>query len=310
MDVICIVGPTAVGKTRLGVELARRLDGEVISGDSMQIYRGMDIGTAKATAEERQGVPHHLLDEKNPGEDYSVALFQQSVRAKITEIKNRGKIPIIVGGTGLYIKAVLYDYEFAQGESRSKAADEEKYGHLDNESLHGLLRGVDPQAAAEIHPNNRKRLMRALEIFEQTGENKSSLIQKQEHKLLYDAVLIGLSDERALLYRRIDDRVDAMMENGLLDEVRALFNAGILEGSQAMRAIGYKELYPYFRGEGDLSVSVDLIKRNSRRYAKRQFTWFKNQMEVNWFQVNVKNFPETVNEIELFIKKAHLQGIQ
>lgn len=304
MDVICIVGPTAVGKTRLSVELAKHLGGEIISGDSMQIYRGMDIGTAKATFEERQGVQHHLLDEKNPDEDYSVAQFQEAVRRKIAEIQSRGKIPIIVGGTGLYIKAVLYDYEFASGTSSSKEEDDEKFGHLSNEELHEQLALIDPDSAKEIHSNNRKRIIRALEIFQQTGEQKSGRIQQQKHELLYDALLIGLTDDREVLYARINNRVETMMKSGLLEEVRALYASGISEMSQSMRAIGYKELYPYFRGEQELSDTIDLIKRNSRRYAKRQFTWFRNQMDVNWFKVDVQNFDKTVSEVENFIKKT------
>jgi len=303
MDVICIVGPTAVGKTRLSVELAKRLGGEIISGDSMQIYRGMNIGTAKATVEERQGVPHHLLDEKNPEEGYSVAEFQEAVRKKIAEIKARHRIPILVGGTGLYIKAVLYDYEFANGQYRTKTEDEEKFNHLTNEQLHQELAKIDPASAEEIHQNNRKRIIRALEIFEQTGEQKSKKIQQQKHELLYDALLIGLTDDREILYERINNRVDAMIKNGLLEEVRALFDSNIPETAQSIRAIGYKELYPYFRGELDLTTTVDLIKRNSRRYAKRQFTWFRNQMDVNWFSVHVEDFDQTVAEVETFIQK-------
>ena len=223
MDVLCIVGPTAVGKTKMSIELAKQLNGEIISGDSMQIYRGMDIGTAKATMDERQGIPHHLIDEKNPDEPYSVAAFQQTVRAKMEEIKSRGKLPIIVGGTGLYIKSVLYDYEFA-GESESKEVDEAKYGHLSNEELHAKLAAVDEAWAKDIHPNNRKRVIRALEIYETSGVKKSEMIEKQEHKMIYDACLIGLTDDRTVLYDRINKRVDTMYETGLVEEVKALFD--------------------------------------------------------------------------------------
>lgn len=279
MDVLCIVGPTAVGKTKMSIELAKQLNGEIISGDSMQIYRGMDIGTAKATMDERQGIPHHLIDEKNPDEPYSVAAFQQTVRAKMEEIKSRGKLPIIVGGTGLYIKSVLYDYEFA-GESESKEIDEAKYGHLSNEELHAKLAAVDEAGAKDIHPNNRKRVIRALEIYETSGVKKSEMIEKQEHKMIYDACLIGLTDDRTVLYDRINKRVDVMYETGLVEEVKALFDEGIPAESQSIRAIGYKELYDYFKGFISLEESKELIKRNSRRYAKRQYTWFNNQMDV------------------------------
>lgn len=301
MDVLCIVGPTAVGKTKMSIELAKQLNGEIISGDSMQIYRGMDIGTAKATMDERQGIPHHLIDEKNPDEPYSVAAFQQTVRAKIEEIKSRGKLPIIVGGTGLYIKSVLYDYEFA-GESESKEVDEAKYGHLSNEELHAKLATVDEAGAKDIHPNNRKRVIRALEIYETSGVKKSEMIEKQEHKMIYDACLIGLTDDRTVLYDRINKRVDVMYETGLVEEVKALFDQGIPAESQSIRAIGYKELYDYFKGFISLEESKELIKRNSRRYAKRQYTWFNNQMDVTWFKVDVQHFDKTVQEVLTYVQ--------
>ena len=301
MDVLCIVGPTAVGKTKMSIELAKQLNGEIISGDSMQIYRGMDIGTAKATMDERQGIPHHLIDEKNPDEPYSVAAFQQTVRAKIEEIKSRGKLPIIVGGTGLYIKSVLYDYEFA-GESESKEVDEAKYGHLSNEELHAKLAAVDEAGAKDIHPNNRKRVIRALEIYETSGVKKSEMIEKQEHKMIYDACLIGLTDDRTVLYDRINKRVDTMYETGLVEEVKALFDEGIPAESQSIRAIGYKELYDYFKGLISLEESKELIKRNSRRYAKRQYTWFNNQMDVTWFKVDVQHFDKTVKEVLTYVQ--------
>ena len=301
MDVLCIVGPTAVGKTKMSIELAKQLNGEIISGDSMQIYRGMDIGTAKATMDERQGIPHHLIDEKNPDEPYSVAAFQQTVRAKMEEIKSCGKLPIIVGGTGLYIKSVLYDYEFA-GESESKEIDEAKYGHLSNEELHAKLAAVDEAGAKDIHPNNRKRVIRALEIYETSGVKKSEMIEKQEHKMIYDACLIGLTDDRNVLYDRINKRVDTMYETGLVEEVKALFDEGIPAESQSIRAIGYKELYDYFKGLISLEESKELIKRNSRRYAKRQYTWFNNQMDVTWFKVDVQHFDKTVKEVLTYVQ--------
>ena len=301
MDVLCIVGPTAVGKTKMSIELAKQLNGEIISGDSMQMYRGMDIGTAKATMDERQGIPHHLIDEKNPDEPYSVAAFQQTVRAKMEEIKSRGKLPIIVGGTGLYIKSVLYDYEFA-GESESKEVDEAKYGHLSNEELHAKLAAVDEAGAKDIHPNNRKRVIRALEIYETSGVKKSEMIEKQEHKMIYDACLIGLTDDRTVLYDRINKRVDVMYETGLVEEVKALFDQGIPAESQSIRAIGYKELYDYFKGFISLEESKELIKRNSRRYAKRQYTWFNNQMDVTWFKVDVQHFDKTVKEVLTYVQ--------
>ena len=301
MDVICIVGPTAVGKTKLSIELAKQLKGEIISGDSMQIYKTMDVGTAKATIEEREGIVHHLIDEKNPEEPYSVAEFQKTVRAKIDQIKSRGNMPIIVGGTGLYIKSVLYDYEFA-GESETKEVDDEKYKDFDNESLHQKLAEVDEEAAKTIHPNNRKRVIRALEIFETSGVKKSEMIQTQQHELIYDVALIGLTDDRDVLYDRINKRVDVMFETGLVEEVRALFEAGIPQTAQSIRAIGYKELYDYFNGLTSLEECKELIKRNSRRYAKRQYTWFNNQMDVKWFKVDVNQFEKTVQNVLTYIE--------
>ena len=301
MDLICIVGPTAVGKTKLSIELAKRLSGEIISGDSMQIYKTMDIGTAKATIEEREGIIHHLIDEKNPDEPYSVAEFQRTVRAKIKEIKSRGNLPIIVGGTGLYIKSVLYDYEFA-GESESKEIDDEKYKEFDNEALHQKLVEVDPEAAKIIHPNNRKRVIRALEIFETSGVKKSDMIENQQHKLIYDVALIGFTDERKVLYDRINKRVDNMFEMGLVDEVKGLYEAGIPQTAQSIRAIGYKEVYDYFEGHTTLDECRELIKRNSRRYAKRQYTWFNNQMDVEWFNVDTQHFENTIQDVLQYIQ--------
>lgn len=305
MDVICIVGPTAVGKTKLSIELAKQLKGEIISGDSMQIYKTMDIGTAKATVEEREGIVHHLIDEKNPDEPYSVAEFQKTVRAKIDEIKSRGNMPIIVGGTGLYIKSVLYDYEFA-GESEKKEVDDEKYKDFDNEALHQKLAEVDQEAAKTIHPNNRKRVIRALEIFETSGVKKSDMIETQQHELIYDVALIGLTDDRDVLYDRINKRVDVMFETGLVEEVKALFEAGIEQTAQSIRAIGYKELYDYFKGIISLDACKELIKRNSRRYAKRQYTWFNNQMDVEWFKVDVNQFGKTVEDVVAYLKSKKM----
>lgn len=303
MTIICIVGPTAVGKTKLSIELARELNGEIISGDSMQIYRGMDIGTAKASLEERCGILHHLIDEKNPDEAYSVAEFQQTVRAKIAEITDRGKLPILVGGTGLYIKSVIYDYEFSK-EAQTPPTVQRVYEHLTNEQLHSQLRQIDENAALEIHPNNRKRVIRALEIFKESGVKKSELIKRQQHQLFYDVKLIGLTDDREALYERINQRVDKMLEMGLIEEVRGLYDRQIPKEAQAIRAIGYKEVYDYLEGLITLEECRELVKRNSRRYAKRQYTWFRNQMEVNWFKIDTHHFDKTISEIKDYIIKS------
>ena len=297
--IIAIVGPTAVGKTKLSIELAKKLNGEIISGDAMQIYRGMDIGTAKITPFEMEGVLHHLLDEKNPDERYSVAEYQKVVRDKITEISNRGQLPIIVGGTGLYVKAVLYDYEF----SEEVRLEQQQYSELSNEEVYARLMRIDPESAKILHPNNRRRVVRALNIYCETNETKSEIIGKQDQKLIYDVTLIGLHSERTELYERINDRVDKMIAAGLVEEVENLRKVGILQEAQSMQAIGYKEIYDYLEGNTDLETAVELVKRNSRRLAKRQFTWFRNQMDVTWFDVDVTNFEQTVTKVKRFCEE-------
>ena len=217
--VIVIVGPTSVGKTKMGVELAKKINGEVISGDSMQIYKGMDIGTAKVTKEEMDGVIHHLIDIKYPNESYSVKDFQDEVRKCIDDISSRNKMPIIVGGTGLYIKAALYDYEFNESDIDHDYF-KDKYKEYTNEQLHQHLREIDEKSAEELHFNNRQRVLRAIEIYELTGKRKSEMLEEQQHVCLYDACFIGLTIERTLLYERINHRVDIMMENGLESEVK------------------------------------------------------------------------------------------
>lgn len=287
--IIVIVGPTAVGKTKMGVELALKYNGEIISGDSMQIYRKMDIGTAKVTKEETKGIKHHLIDIKEFNEDYSVKEFQVMVRDCIEDISKRGKTPIIVGGTGLYIKAALFDYEFNE---ESNEFDETKYQKLTNEELHEYLKSIDSKSAQEIHHNNRRRVMRAIQIFENSGTSKSDIIAKQKQKLLYDVCFIGLTMNRELLYDRINNRVDIMINNGLLDEFSMLLNLGASKTMQSMCAIGYKELFELT--DDNKNEIVDSIKQNSRRYAKRQYTWFKNQMDIHWINVNVDNFSEAI----------------
>lgn len=299
--VIAIVGPTAVGKTKLSIELAKKLNGEIINGDAMQIYRGLDIGTAKITTEEMEGVTHHLLDEKNPDECYSVVEFQKTVRAKIGEISARGKLPIIVGGTGLYVKAVLYDYEFSE-EDKSNT---EQYEELTNEEVHAKLTSIDPASAKELHPNNRRRVVRALDIYYETNKTKSETLEKQEKKVIYDVTLIGLTDERTALYERINARVDKMITDGLVEEVKRLSKATITRDAQSIAAIGYKEIYDYLDGVTDLEAAVELVKRNSRRLAKRQYTWFRNQMDVTWFDVEVTNFEQTVDDVFQYLQELN-----
>lgn len=283
IDVVAIVGPTASGKTALSIKIAKQFNGEIINGDSMQVYKGLDIGTAKITAEEMDGIVHHLLDIKEPTESFSVAEYQQLVRTKIAEIQSRGKLPIIVGGTGLYVQAVLYDFQFTD-EEVDEQARKHYYNELERigpEAMHERLTQLDPETAKTIHPNNTRRVIRALEMLELSGISKSNEAQNRGDLPLYHHLIIGMDMERQLLYERINQRVDIMMENGLLDEVRMLWEKQIHD-VQAVKAIGYKELYSYFDGELSLVEAVEQIKQNSRRYAKRQLTYFRNKMDVQW----------------------------
>lgn len=283
-DVIAIVGPTAVGKTALSIELAKKLDGEIINGDSMQVYRDLNIGTAKITPEEMDGVPHHLLDILEPTDSFSVADYQQAVREKITEIQARGKMPIIVGGTGLYVQAVLYDFRFTE-EKIDEGVREAYYTALEQvgpEAMHARLAAVDPETAKTIHPNNTRRVIRALEMAEHSDVKKSNDEQHQGEKALYHHLIIGLNMDREKLYERINLRVDIMLEQGLVDEVRGLYDRDIRD-VQAIRAIGYKELYDYFDGRETFEQAVENLKQNSRRYAKRQLTYFRNKMDITWY---------------------------
>lgn len=292
--VIVVVGPTSVGKTKMGVELAKKLNGEVISGDSMQIYKGMDIGTAKVTSSEMEGIVHHCIDILSPFDSYSVKDFQEKVRKEIKKIHARGKMPIIVGGTGLYIKAALYDYEFSETKDNHQFY-KEKYQNYSNEELYAYLKQIDEKSALELHPNNRQRVLRAIEIYEETGSRKSDLLASQEHVCLYDAYFVGLTIDRELLYQRINQRVDVMKDNGLKAEVTRLYQQGLQRENQSMKAIGYKEWFDYFDGMIDEDEVYENIKKHSRQYAKRQYTWFKNQFDVHWYDVDLVHFENTVN---------------
>ncbi|AKM18613.1 tRNA dimethylallyltransferase [[Flavobacterium] thermophilum] len=301
--VVVIVGPTAVGKTRLGIALAKKLGGEIISGDSMQIYKGMDIGTAKVKPDEMDGIPHHLLDIKEPCEPFSVVEFQRLCRALIADISARGRLPIIVGGTGLYIQAAIYDYQFSDAPSDEayRRALRQLAAEQGGEALHRQLEAVDPESAARIHPRNVRRVIRALEVYHSTGKPFSEWQRGQQKQLLYEAAIIGLTAERSVLYRRINERVDQMIAEGLVDEARALYDRGFRD-CQAVQAIGYKELYDYFDGRVSLEEAVEQLKQNSRRYAKRQLTWFRNQMPVEWFDMtDAKMFAARVEEIFRYI---------
>lgn len=292
--VICIVGPTAVGKTKLSIELAKYFDGEVINADSTQVYKELDIATAKVTEIEKEDIPHHLFDIKTINEDYTVFDYQKDARSKIKEICDRGKTPILVGGTGLYIKACLYDYEFADEPKRND------YSKYSNNELYEMLLKVD--CNTDIHINNRKRVERALDYYYANNMPMSS--KKVTDKLLYDVIFIGLTTDRETLYNRINVRVDKMVKDGLLEEAEKIYKTNI-RTKAVMTPIGYKELFPYFNKEKNLDDCLDMIKQNSRRYAKRQYTWFKNQMDVEWFDVDFNNFDNTVLKVIDYIKKLN-----
>lgn len=285
--IIVITGPTAVGKTKMSVELAKIYNGEIINADSTQVYKGMDIGTAKATKQEMQGVKHHLLDICDVTENYTVYDYQKDARAKIDEIKSKGHIPILVGGTGLYIKAALYNYDFVDTETLDYVDD------LTNEEIIAKIKEID--SGLEIDYNNRRRLVSTLKML----LSEDNQVLDKDHLLYDDVLFIGLTTDRDILYERIDKRFDEMLIP-LIDEVKAFYKKGI--NSKALNtAIGYKELYKFFDDEETLVNVVEECKKNSRNYAKRQYTWFNNQMDIRWFNVDFSDFSSTINEVATFI---------
>lgn len=282
---IVLTGPTAVGKTALSIQLARRIGGEIISADSMQVYRHMDIGTAKIRLEEMDGVPHHLIDILEPTEDFNVVRFQALARAAAEDIYSRGKIPIVAGGTGFYIQALLNDIDFTQIDENTQFREEMERLAAEQgaEVLHERLRAVDPESAEAIHANNVKRVIRALEYYQQTGQKISEHNEaEREKESAYNSAYFVLTDDRKILYDRIDKRVDLMMQEGLLEEVNALRLRGLKKENVAMQGLGYKELFGYFEGEYPLEEAVRIIKRDTRHFAKRQLTWFRRERDVIW----------------------------
>ncbi len=282
--ILCVVGPTASGKTAYAIELAKGNNGEIVSCDSMQIYTYMNIGTAKATAEERAEVPHHMIDFVDPNRDYSVADFVTDARACIAEILSRGKMPVLCGGTGLYIDSVLKSVEFSPQKRDDKLRDElwKKAEQDGAESVYEILKELDPIEADKVHYNNVKRVIRAIEICKTTGMTKTEADKLSIGKPMYNPTIYGLNMPREKLYERIDRRVDIMVEHGLVGEVRQLLNMGIRRDSTAMQAIGYKELVRYIDGLCDFETAIEDIKRESRRYAKRQLTWFRRNPDIIW----------------------------
>ncbi|MCZ8521467.1 MULTISPECIES: tRNA (adenosine(37)-N6)-dimethylallyltransferase MiaA [Paenibacillus] len=292
-QLLVLVGPTAVGKTKLSLTLAKEYNAEIISGDSMQVYRGMDIGTAKASAEELALVPHHMIDIHDPDHPFSVAEFQERSTALIEEISGRGRLPFIVGGTGLYVESVCYDYRFSESGS-DEAFREEQQAYADTygpEALHERLRAVDPASADRLHANDVRRVIRALEIFHVTGERWSDQLGAQRHRESpYELCIIGLTMDRALLYKRIEERIDTMMRQGLLEEVRGLLERGYDGAVVSMQALGYKEIVGHLQGRYSLEEAVELLKRDTRRFAKRQLSWFRHMKDIAW--VDVSNLAE------------------
>ncbi|PIC87696.1 tRNA (adenosine(37)-N6)-dimethylallyltransferase MiaA [Sporosarcina sp. P20a] len=287
VDVLAIVGPTASGKTALSIALAKMFNGEIINGDAMQVYKELDIGTAKIHRSEMQGIPHHFFDVKEPTESFSVAEYQLAVRQWIADIQSRGKLPIIVGGSGMYVQSVLFDYRFTE-----QAADPEVRARIERELelegadvLHAKLTELDAKSAEKIHPNNHRRLVRALEILEVTGQTKQDHEQQQGNQPMYHSVIIGLDLPRELLYERIDLRVEQMVQAGLFTEVQQLWNKGIRH-TQAVQAIGYKELISYFDGQLTKEQAIEAVMKNTRNYAKRQLTYFRNKLPVQWVDAN------------------------
>lgn len=279
---VVLTGPTAVGKTALSTELAAAIGGEIISADSMQVYRGMDIGSAKIRPEEMNGIRHYLIDILDPQESFDIVQFQTLAKEAMEKIYAAGHIPVIVGGTGFYIQSVVYDIDFAEndGDTAYRRMLEED---PDPQKLHRMLEEVDPESAAEIHSNNIKRTIRALEFYHQTGKKISEHnAQEREKESPYNFAYFVLNDDRAKVYERIDRRVDLMMEEGLVDEVRRLKEAGMTQDMVSMKGLGYAELLHYLNGDYPLGEAVRLIKRNTRHFAKRQITWFKREKEVTW----------------------------
>lgn len=288
---LILTGPTAVGKTKLSIELAKRINGAIISADSMQVYQYMDIGSAKITKEEMEGIPHYLVDQFKPEEEFHVVRFQEEAKKAIHEIRMNGQVPIVVGGTGFYIQALLYDIDFSKGDADTTYRESlEQIGiEQGNQVLHQMLQEVDPKSAKLIHANNQKRVIRALEYYHFTQQPISEHNEEQQKKESpYHFAYFVLNDDRTKLYSQIDQRVDWMMENGLLEEVQKLKEMGYHKEMVSMQGLGYKELLDYLDGTCTLEEAIYLIKRDTRHFAKRQLTWFKREKEVSW--INKQEF--------------------
>jgi len=289
LPLIIIAGPTAVGKTSISIEVAKKINGEIISADSMQVYKYMDIGTAKISKEEMNGIKHYLIDEVTPDEDFSVSDFQTKANEYINLIYNNGKLPIVVGGTGLYINSLVYDLDFTQAVSNWKLREEyqDKARRFGNQYIHNELKKVDIESACRIHVNDTKRIIRALEVYYETGKPMSYFYRnfRKENKK-FNIIYYCLNMNRDRLYDRINNRVDDMLEKGLIDEVKNLLNMGYSENLVSMQGLGYKEIIQYLKGNCSLDEAIEILKRNSRRFAKRQLTWFRREERVHWIDVD------------------------
>lgn len=297
--IIVVAGPTAVGKTEYAIEVAKKINGEIVSCDSMQLYKYMDIGSAKPTAEERAQVYHYLVDEIDPKDAFSVAEYQKLAKAAIEEIFEKGKIPVIAGGTGLYLNSLLYNMDFggAKSDDQLRRSLEEMAEKEGVDALHQLLAQKDPEAAGRIHKNNVKKVIRAIEAIELNGkvEDFNNLNVPTDE---YEVLMLCLNRDREELYDRINRRVDILMDMGLLEEVKSLMDMGFTADDIAMKGIGYKEIIGYFDGEYDLETAVDLVKRNTRRYAKRQITWFKRYENMKWFNLSEDGLEDVISWVE------------
>ncbi|MGO3732794.1 MAG: tRNA (adenosine(37)-N6)-dimethylallyltransferase MiaA [Vagococcus sp.] len=310
--VLVIVGPTAVGKTALSIHMAKRFNGQIISGDSLQVYRQLDIGTAKATEEEQDGIIHHLLDIKEATDTYSAHDFKKEAESKIVEIHQTNELPIIAGGTGMYIQSLLFDFQLGSNESEQDKAnalafrDEMACLALEkgNQEVWNRLNDMDPLGASKIHPNNLKRVIRGIEVFEKTGMsilNQQTVDFKKVEDSVYDVKIVGLYTDRSILYDRINQRVDIMIGQGLVEEAHYVYELG---KTQASQGIGYKEFFPYFEGSISLEEAIDKVKQHSRQYAKRQLTWFRNRMSVEWW--DLVQTPSQLSILEKEIEKWYL----
>ena len=305
-NILAVVGPTAVGKTEYAIQLALRLNGEIVSCDSMQLYKYMDIGSAKPTPKELAMVKHYLVDEIDPREPFSVAQYQKRARAAIDQIYDKGKLPVISGGTGLYLNSLLYEMDFSapprQDDYRKKL--EKMAEEQGKESVYLLLQEKDPQAASRIHPNNTKKIIRALEAVEMNGTGIRPFSEAAVPVKDYRPFLIGLTRDRQELYDRINRRVDILMEQGLLDEVKGLLDMGLTEEAISMKGIGYKELIAFINGEYDLKTAIEKIQQNTRNYAKRQLTWFRRYDKIKWFNLSgYEDEQEVLKDMILWLDK-------